>query len=410
MCRPNPPFSPPHSLLSNPPLLSLPLSESTFMRAHTYTRTDKYGNYISTDPKEFPDGSERIEFEYCMTLGSGCQEGSLESCICNGGVKSTNVAIEVQYAKGPNGTTVNGKQDGKPYLGLYQITYFPFAAESSTPLIRHNFQYIQCYFDMGEDPVGIQDPEEDARQCVMDRIVEKANRDVRSMEVTPVSKPSPSTAKISFRMRSDDGKISDADPPQPRSSSRLHVTERLEIAQAGVQEKEPFVRRTSGRRADGADKNSAFDPLQGGFAVDVENTFTAPNVEQFEFYLQWSPFMCAGIALFLTICTAVPKVLENRKKKDYLHETLTPSQNQMKHACAELENPSGRTEQQQHGSEILEVAAVEQSIAANMQVMPALAGDWTPPTDDDHYKFAQQGLTRKDVRKAKVSCSIHAHV
>jgi len=144
-------------------------------RTHTvFVQTkDRYGNYISTDPLESPEGADRIEFEYCLTIANGCgKNGADAGCVCGGGIQSVNVAIGVTYAQGPNGDTVNGTSTGKRYLGLYKITYFPFVAESSTPLIRHNGEYIQCYFDMGESAVGIQDPVRAAAQCVRDNIIE----------------------------------------------------------------------------------------------------------------------------------------------------------------------------------------------------------------------------------------------
>lgn len=67
-------------------------------RTHTiFVQTrDRYGNYISTDPEEFPDGSDEINLEYCIEIGDTC-EGK-EGCVCNGGVPNPDVAIEVRMA------------------------------------------------------------------------------------------------------------------------------------------------------------------------------------------------------------------------------------------------------------------------------------------------------------------------
>ena len=64
-------------------------------RTHTiFVQTrDRYGNYISTDPEEYPEGSDLIEFEYCSTVGQTC-EGK-EGCVCNDGEANPDVAIEV---------------------------------------------------------------------------------------------------------------------------------------------------------------------------------------------------------------------------------------------------------------------------------------------------------------------------
>jgi hypothetical protein len=64
-------------------------------RTHTiFVQTrDRYGNYISTDPDEKPDGSDYIKLEYCNTVGDTC-EGK-ENCVCNDGIESPDVAIQV---------------------------------------------------------------------------------------------------------------------------------------------------------------------------------------------------------------------------------------------------------------------------------------------------------------------------
>jgi hypothetical protein len=67
---------------------------------------------------------------------------------------------------GPMGSSMDGSARGKPYYGLYQITYFPFSNDPYTPLVRHNGVYIGCYFDTGESAYGIPDPIEAAEQCV----------------------------------------------------------------------------------------------------------------------------------------------------------------------------------------------------------------------------------------------------
>jgi hypothetical protein len=69
----------------------------TIMTGRTHTifvqTRDRYGNYISTNPEEFPEGSDLIEFEYCAAIGETCQDK--EGCICNDGETNPNVAIEV---------------------------------------------------------------------------------------------------------------------------------------------------------------------------------------------------------------------------------------------------------------------------------------------------------------------------
>jgi hypothetical protein len=64
-------------------------------RTHTiFVQTrDRYGNYISTDPDEKPDGDDKIELEYCNTVGDTCK--GKESCVCNDGIASPDVAIQV---------------------------------------------------------------------------------------------------------------------------------------------------------------------------------------------------------------------------------------------------------------------------------------------------------------------------
>ena len=54
---------------------------------------DRYGNYISSSPEEFPKGNDLIEFEYCSTLGETCE--GRQGCVCNGGDRNPDVAIEV---------------------------------------------------------------------------------------------------------------------------------------------------------------------------------------------------------------------------------------------------------------------------------------------------------------------------
>jgi len=41
---------------------------------------------------------------------------------------------------------------GEPYYGLYKITIYPFLADSYIPMVYHNDEYVQCYFDSGGDP------------------------------------------------------------------------------------------------------------------------------------------------------------------------------------------------------------------------------------------------------------------
>jgi hypothetical protein len=155
-------------------------------RTHTiFVQTrDRYGNFISTDPDESPEGSDQVILEYCTTVGETCV--GKDACVCADGEANPDVAIQVSplvswlvfgpfsldkslqvtYAKGPNGTTVDGTASGKKYFGLYEITYFPYTDEAHVPLVRHNDEYIKCYFDMGESPVGLPDPVEEADKCV----------------------------------------------------------------------------------------------------------------------------------------------------------------------------------------------------------------------------------------------------
>lgn len=54
-------------------------------RTHTiFVQTrDRYGNYISADPEEFPEGADLVEFEFCSTVGETCEDK--EGCVCSDG-------------------------------------------------------------------------------------------------------------------------------------------------------------------------------------------------------------------------------------------------------------------------------------------------------------------------------------
>jgi len=164
------------------------LDASTGKTFSVYVQTrDKYGNFISTDPAAFPDGNQNVQLEYCSdpNLGGTCPATDAQ-CTCQGGTKNNDVSIIVNYAVGPNGPTRNGQLGGERYLGLYQITYFPFTSGKSTPLVRHNGVYIKCYFHTATPVYEVPVTEADA--CVRDNIIKQLLNQAstaRSLTTTP---------------------------------------------------------------------------------------------------------------------------------------------------------------------------------------------------------------------------------
>ena len=144
---------------------------STGKTSSIYVQTrDKYGNFISTDPTLFPAGSDDVKLEYCrsVVLGGACAPTNT-LCACQGGTLNPDVSIIITYGEGVNGATRNGQLGGEPYYGLYKITYFPFTSGKSTPLIRHNGEYIRCYFHTGTPVYEV--ALTDADICVQDVII-----------------------------------------------------------------------------------------------------------------------------------------------------------------------------------------------------------------------------------------------
>jgi len=272
-----------------------------------YVQTrDRYGNFISTDPSLFPLGSDTIALEYCKTtvLGGTCAPTDTQ-CTCQGGQRNTDVSIIVNYGVGPNGPTRNGQVGGEPYFGLYQITYFPFTSGKSTPLIRHNQEYIKCYFHTGTPVLEVSVAEADA--CVRANIIRELQKS--------------STARALGGM-------------EPVSSIRTHplywnnpaFSARPSFGWQGLEEES---RRGSEWRLDSSDTQGVFRRNTRAEVFDftqddndrfaVSETFEAPSTQTTRDMLSVVPAVCflvgTGIALLQFAVEFYSRYKKNRYSK-----------------------------------------------------------------------------------------------
>jgi len=123
---------------------------------------DMYGNHLRYTDEEKPcEGyplsdtcDQIIEYKLCRTAEfvEPCPPDSIES----------SVGLSLAYQVGPDNkakwpecesSDPGGRYPcGEPYYGLYKITIYPFLADSYIPMVYHNDEYVQCYFDSGGDP------------------------------------------------------------------------------------------------------------------------------------------------------------------------------------------------------------------------------------------------------------------
>ena len=121
-------------------------------RASTvYVQTrDQWGNNIRYTNEERPcmgyplwDTCDQIiEYQLCKADGVVLQA---DSFVCPEDQIEASVGKSLQYQVGPTGLTTDAQ--GFPYYGLYELTIFPFVADSFMPMVFHNGTYVKCYFD-----------------------------------------------------------------------------------------------------------------------------------------------------------------------------------------------------------------------------------------------------------------------
>lgn len=260
-----------------------------------YVQTrDRYGNFISTDPKLFPQGSDTIALEYCRetVLGGTCPTTDAQ-CTCQGGKLNTDVSIIVNYGVGPNGPTRNGQVGGVPYYGLYQITYFPFTSGKSTPLVRHSREYIKCYFHTGTPVTEVSVAEADA--CVRANIIKELSQTsttrgldggmehISSIRTHPLYWNNPA-----FSARPSFGWQGDSDPTRRGSEWLLDTSE-----SAG--DSEGVFR----RNADASRRNNQPAPAErydftseANDRFEVSDTFAPPSTERIRMLSSLIPAIC----------------------------------------------------------------------------------------------------------------------
>jgi len=59
------------------------------------------------------------------------------------------------------------------------------------------------------------------------------------------------------------------------------------------------------RRQMPGEEKKGFNPLKGGFSVDIINTFDEPDTATVRYWLFVAPYMCLGIAGFIALTLAV---------------------------------------------------------------------------------------------------------
>jgi hypothetical protein len=249
-----------------------------------YVQTrDRFGNAIRADVDLYPlrevnGGTEDIQFELCYNpVGTSDDK-------CGGGKEYTDVGIEIRYAIGPDGQETDPKT-GEPYWGLYKIEFFPFNAEPVIPRVRHGDKadetspatLVKCYFDT----IGLE-----ASRDAMDPGAEQANACIQE--------------------------VAQAEILSARRGQKVHhvfpivdVSHKV-LADETHSNEEPGLKRSlslnSWRRGP---KVIKMDDL----VVEIKSTFTPPNTDLLMQWTAWIPFICAGIAAFLALLSAVS--LEN---------------------------------------------------------------------------------------------------
>jgi hypothetical protein len=75
---------------------------------------DSYGNAAIVDAGVYPQGTEEVVFELCLSVGTDI------SASCFGGEVERGVGITMQYGIGPDNSNINPDTQ-LPYYGLYQV-------------------------------------------------------------------------------------------------------------------------------------------------------------------------------------------------------------------------------------------------------------------------------------------------
>ena len=79
------------------------------------------------------------------------------------------------------------------------------------------------------------------------------------------------------------------------------------------------------RRQISGEEKKGFNPLKGGFSVDIVNTFSEPDTATLRYWLFVAPYMCLGIAGFIALSLTVVDYWLARKSRELTKQTKNSS-------------------------------------------------------------------------------------
>ncbi len=330
-----------------------------------YVQTrDKFGNAIRANLADYPlgeikGGTEGIQFELCLSLGSEASDP------CGGGRPYNDVGITITYSIGPDGQQ-RDPDTKEPYWGLYQVVYFPFGAVSVTMRVLHGDKVVegeetpqeiksdpatvvQCYFDTaGIKPVRkLMDPGDAiANQCIWDAAtVETSARRVGRRYAPPQT-----LFQISPRYTS-----SDHDDMHQDLESRMTEDDKMNrrvdssddmLPSSLIPPYSPWSSSLSWRRATLVKAKDNF--------VEIKTTFTAPDTSVMKLWAFLAPFLCAGIGICLGVCQMAVNLYEWNRRIKMTEAAFADSTNRF-HA-----NRDGAPEMQEKRTRSNKVVATDQ--------------------------------------------------
>jgi len=255
------------------------LELSTGNPSTIYVQTrDQFGNHLRYTNVEKPCSGypltletcdQQLEYELCFSKEVPCP------------VVETNLGKKLTYQMGPNAKTTDSYDE--PYYGLYQIVVYPLGeagGNSYTPIVKHNGQYVQCYFDSGS-PAQYQDLAAYAREadpgwrlanaCADLKKDQTSRRIYRRNEAGGMWAPTAGVIRVEDRGR----------------LATLFESAQSEFGVAGVERR--------------GVKEINWDTTQ----LTVKQQFKEPDTELLERYLHLTPWLCAMIGVLMAVMHAL---------------------------------------------------------------------------------------------------------